>query len=554
MPRTLKTVFCFLSFFALAPFSYAQESDDYTDEPAVRVVSVDEVINPHTANAADYVSDMAHVFTAMQEDSVNKICLRIEKEADIEMLIVTVPSIGAEDPFHYSLELFQRIGVGKKETNRGMLILVAVSDHKWEIRTGYGLEGQFPDAICSQIGRLKMVPKFKENDYAGGITDAVNFVLTLATSDDALAELRAEQEAAEEAAKMAKERENLNYFWILIAIWCVVAFGSYYFNRPGKPKAKKREKGKKAQPEANTDVVKYEAVVPQPYTVSKEVGNDIYVESNPKRANIKYWDNNSIARNATYYIAPALATGVACEVTQSIATLFPMILVCNTWVVLSYFFSRKRALSKAQNQYEKKVIYDDSFKGSMFWGAVAIAPWVGLPAALIAWAGKSKCKDATPPCPKCGGHLTPIIDNDILKTKLSPEESKELELGSRTFKLMACEHGHNIIDAATSKNTRYHVCSHCGTRAGKYIDTKVTEKATETSSGLQVTRYECLFCGKEFTEKKVIPRLETAAEREERLRQESERYSSSSYDYDDSDSGGSYGGGSSGGGGAGGSW
>ena len=522
---------------------------------SAQIVRVEDVINPHTANAADYVSDMAGVFTALQEDSVNKLCLRIEKEADIQMLVVTVPSIGAEDPFHYSMDLFQRIGVGKKETNRGMLILVAVSDHKWEIRTGYGLEGQFPDAICSQIGRLKMVPKFRENDYAGGITDAVNCILTLATSDDAVAELRAMQEAAEEAAKMAKERENLNYFWILIAIWCVVAFGSYYFNKPSKSKAKKGKKGKKAQEETDADanIVKYESVVPQPYTVSKEVGNAIYVESNPKKADIKYWDNNSIVRNATYYIAPALASGAACEVTQSIATLFPMILICNTWVVLSYFLSRVRTLKKATSPYEKKVVYDDSFKGSLFWGAVVIAPWVGLPAALIAWAGKSKCKDATPPCPKCGGHLTPIIDNDILKTKLTPEESKELELGSRTFKLMACEHGHNIVEAVTSKNTRYKICAHCGTRAGKYIDTKVTEKATETSSGLQVTRYECLFCGKEFTEKKVIPRLETAAEREERLREERESYSSSSYD-DDYDSGGSYDGGSSGGGGAGGSW
>lgn len=520
---------------------------------SAQIVRVEDVINPHTANAADYVSDMAHVFTALQEDSVNTLCLRLEKEADIEMLIVTVPSIGSADPFNYSMELFQRIGVGKKETNRGMLILVAVNDHRGEIRTGYGIEGSFPDAICSQISRSKMVPKFKKDDYAGGITDAVAYILELATSEDALAELKEEVEAAEAAAKRAKEREPINYFWILIAVWCVGAFGSYYINKPSKSKAKKGKKGKKAQDEASTDVVKCESVVPLPFTVSKEVGNAIYVESNPKKADIKYWDGNSIARNVTYYIGPAIATGVACEVTQSITTLFPMILVCNTWVVLSYFFSRKRALSKAQNQYEKKVIYDDSFKGSLYWAAVVIAPWVGLPAALIAWAGKSKCKDATPPCPKCGGRLTPILDDKILKTKLTPGESKELELGSRTFKLMACEHGHNIVEAITSKKTRYKVCTHCGTRASKYIDTKVTEEATETHTGLQITTYECLFCGKKYEERIVIPRLETAAERAERLREE-ERYSSSSYDYDDSDSGGSYDGGSSGGGGSSFSW
>lgn len=550
MPRTLKTVFCFLSFSALVLVSYAQESDrEYGKSSDLGVVNVKDVINPHTANAADYVSDMAGVFTATQENSVNKLCQRIEKEADIEMLVVTVPSIGNADPFQYSMDLFQRIGVGKKETNRGMLILVAVNDHKGEIRTGYGLEGRFPDAVCSQISRSKMVPKFRENDYAGGIKDAVEYILALSTSDDALAELHSEMEAAEAAAKMAKERENMNYFWLLIAIWCVAAFGAYHLNRSDKSKAKKGKGGKSDM--EKTEVVKYEGMVPQPYIVNREVGNVIYVQSNPSPRNIKYWDNNSISRNVIYYIAPALATGAACEVTHSLATVLPMILVCNTWVVLNYFLSRLRALRKVTTPYEKKVIYDDSFKGSVFWASVVIAPWVGIPAALAAWVGKNKCKDVAAPCPKCGGHLTPIIDNDIIKTKLTPAECKEMELGSRSFKLFACEHGHNIVDAENSKNTRYHVCPHCGAKAGKYVETKVTKRATYTSSGLQVTTYQCLSCDEKFEERKVISKLDTEKERESRRARERDSWESSS---SDSDSGGSYGGGSSGGGGSSFSW
>ena len=156
---------------AVAAFASAQEEK----HPSPTIVSVDEVINPHTANAEDYVSDMAQVFEPAMESEVNGLCKRLDTDAKIQTLIVTVPSIGDEDPFDYSMDLFQRIGVGDKKTDRGLLILVAVSDHKWEIRTGYGLEGQFTDAICSYVGRNKMVPKFRDEDYAGGIIDAVEF-------------------------------------------------------------------------------------------------------------------------------------------------------------------------------------------------------------------------------------------------------------------------------------------------------------------------------------------------------------------------------------------
>ena len=179
---------------AVAVFASAQDEydDGYADEkhPSPTVVTVDEVINPHTANAEDYVSDMAQVFDPVMEHGVNDLCKHLDSEAKIQTLIVTVPSIGDEDPFQYSVDLFQRIGVGDKNTNRGLLILVAVADHYWEIRTGYGLEGQFPDAICSYVGREKMVPQFKEDRYAEGIRDAVTYFMELATNEQAMTELK----------------------------------------------------------------------------------------------------------------------------------------------------------------------------------------------------------------------------------------------------------------------------------------------------------------------------------------------------------------------------
>ncbi len=510
-----------------------------------QVVSVNEVINPHVASVDDYVSDMAKVFTPAEEAQVNKLCKQIENKADIQMLVVTVPSIGDRDPFQYSVDLFQRIGVGGKESNRGILILLSVQEKKWQIRTGYGVEGRFTDAICSQIGRNKMVPEFKKGNYSKGLTDAVGYILILATSDDAMAELKGETEAAEAALKMRKTRENLNYFWILIALWCAVAFAMYYFNKPSKKQSNKPV----------TDVVKSDNTIPLPYIISKEVGNHIYVQQNPKAGKLEYWDKDSITRSMIYFIGPAIATGAACEVTFSMGTLLPMILLCNTWVALNYIFARERKLKKTESQYEKKLVYEDGFSGPAFWISALIAPWVTLPAAIAVMAKKRKYRDVMAPCPKCGGNLTPLLDNDIIKSRLSTQEQKEMEIGSRKFKLMMCEHGHDIVEAVTVKGTKYHVCSHCGARAGKYQGLIVKEKATTSKKGLQINTYQCLCCGEMFEERVVLSRLETEAERQRRLEREREREDNYSYSSSDSSSSsGSYGGGSTGGGGAGGSW
>lgn len=180
------------------------------------VVGVNDVVNPHQYNKFDYVSDMAALFDYEEELKLNELCLRADKEADLEILVVCVPSIGEAEPFQYSVDLYQRIGIGRND--RGILILVSVNDHYWQIRTGYGAEGQFPDAVCSYIGRNKMVPEFRNDDYAKGITDAVEYIVELATSDAAMAQLKEDMEAQAAKEKAEEERENR------IMIWCVVAF------------------------------------------------------------------------------------------------------------------------------------------------------------------------------------------------------------------------------------------------------------------------------------------------------------------------------------------
>jgi uncharacterized protein len=73
----------------------------------------------------------------------------------------------------YATGLFRKWGIGSKEKNNGVLILIAYKNpsslKKSRIEVGYGLEGALPDAKTGRIQDDYMIPYFKDGDYSSGI-------------------------------------------------------------------------------------------------------------------------------------------------------------------------------------------------------------------------------------------------------------------------------------------------------------------------------------------------------------------------------------------------
>ena len=120
----------------------------------------------------DYVSDLAHVFSPRAIKEVDRVCTQLDHANDTQIAVVTIPSLDGEDIAEYAKELGNIWGVGRKETHRGVLILLAIKDRKWRIAVGYGLEGILTDAKTAEIGQ-DMTPELKANDY----NDAVMLVV-----------------------------------------------------------------------------------------------------------------------------------------------------------------------------------------------------------------------------------------------------------------------------------------------------------------------------------------------------------------------------------------
>jgi len=104
--------------------------------------------------------------------------LRDLERTDTTQVVVLIVATTAPYPIEdYANRTFRKNGIGQKNKNNGALIVVARDDRRSRIEVGYGLEGRLTDALCSQIIRREMVPRFRDGDYAGGIVAGARAVI-----------------------------------------------------------------------------------------------------------------------------------------------------------------------------------------------------------------------------------------------------------------------------------------------------------------------------------------------------------------------------------------
>ena len=131
----------------------------------------------------DYVSDYAHVLSPEAIGRLDNICAQLDhSQANAQIAVVTIHNLDGEDAAAYANELEAKWKMGPKGSDRGVLVLLAVDDHKYRIDVGYGLEGILPDGKLGDIGR-EMVPQLRANDFDGAVTLAVDEVAQVIAAD-----------------------------------------------------------------------------------------------------------------------------------------------------------------------------------------------------------------------------------------------------------------------------------------------------------------------------------------------------------------------------------
>jgi uncharacterized protein len=131
------------------------------------------------------VVDQAGVMTPDSRAALETKLKDLEDKSGIQLVVATVKSLQDSDIETYANQLFRTWKLGQAQKNNGVLLLVAPAEHKVRIEVGYGLEGTLTDALSSVIISSAMVPRFKANDYSGGIERGVDGIISVLSGDTA---------------------------------------------------------------------------------------------------------------------------------------------------------------------------------------------------------------------------------------------------------------------------------------------------------------------------------------------------------------------------------
>lgn len=137
--------------------------------------SIEEQLPPKPER---YVTDRAGVLPADRADALNRKLEQLERDTSNQLLVWIDRRIPEDFVLEdFTVRAFQKWKVGQEKQDNGAVLFVFTDDRKLRIEVGYGLEGVLPDVTAKRIIEDEIVPRFRGNDYPGGIEAGVDAMI-----------------------------------------------------------------------------------------------------------------------------------------------------------------------------------------------------------------------------------------------------------------------------------------------------------------------------------------------------------------------------------------
>ncbi len=146
-------------------------------QAAPREYRVEDIPNVQVADRTRFVSNPDGLLSENAVYRIDTMLYSLKESGRAQVAVVAVNSIGYEDPFDFLQRLLGKWGVGRRGADDGLGVLLVVDQGAIEIQTGYGLEGDLPDALCKRIINRYMIPAFRESDWDGGMIAGITAVV-----------------------------------------------------------------------------------------------------------------------------------------------------------------------------------------------------------------------------------------------------------------------------------------------------------------------------------------------------------------------------------------
>ncbi len=113
--------------------------------------------------------DQGQVLDSDTTASIAEIALLLRDQTGIKLVVVTVDRLDGLTVEDFAEQLFKRLGIGEKEKDNGVLILLSRDDRRVRVEVGYGLESILNDAKAGRLLDEHAVPYLKKNEFGRGI-------------------------------------------------------------------------------------------------------------------------------------------------------------------------------------------------------------------------------------------------------------------------------------------------------------------------------------------------------------------------------------------------
>ena len=187
-----KSSFIHLFFLIAVSFLFScqhtSEHNTVTGNTAIKTDSINEVDSATFSKLnktilqkpSGWVTDNENILDANSIAELTKLITDWRDRTSVEIAVVTTSTYAPYDSITpYSVALGNQWGVGQKEINNGILIVVSTTQREVRISPGLGMEQLLPDSVCQQIVIEKMLPSFKKGNYPEGIINGVKEIIRM---------------------------------------------------------------------------------------------------------------------------------------------------------------------------------------------------------------------------------------------------------------------------------------------------------------------------------------------------------------------------------------
>jgi uncharacterized protein len=159
------------------------------------------------------VVDDAQLLGADTEEELIADLKTLDVKSSDQLVVVTLPSLQGYSIEEFGYQLGRHWGIGTKQLNNGVLLIVAPNEHKVRIEVGRGLEPILTDALSKIIIENSILPRFRAGDFASGIKDGVRDIVLVLTGDAA---------EVEERAKARHDADQPAIDWLMVIFWVLM--------------------------------------------------------------------------------------------------------------------------------------------------------------------------------------------------------------------------------------------------------------------------------------------------------------------------------------------